>query len=130
MPPWRAPQALDIWQDWAESPDCDVTRTQPFAELEDLAYRSRLQSGDILFIRRFKERDGRLLATCWQAVEADRLSNPNWKADSEEIAGGVEFDSQGNSPLHEEGRELHRLVAEALRRRIVGEPAIIGWLPY
>ena len=88
-------QALDIWQDWAESPDCDVTRTQPFAELEDLAYRSRLLSGDILFIRRFKERDGRLLGTCWQAVEADRLSNPNWRVDSDEIAGGVEFDSDG-----------------------------------
>lgn len=87
--------ALDIWQDWAQSPDCDVTRAQTFAGLEDLAYRSTLMSGDVLFIRRFKERRGRLLGTCYQAVEADRLSNPNWAVDREGLAGGVEMDGDG-----------------------------------
>lgn len=91
---WEA-QALDVWQDWAQGQDCDVTRVQSFAELEDMAYRSRLLSGDVFFVRRFKERKGRLLGTCYQAVEGDRVSNPNWAADSEKMAGGVEFDADG-----------------------------------
>lgn len=87
--------ALDIWNNWAKSRDCDVTRAQTFFELEDLVYRSRLLSGDVFVIRRFKERPGRLLGTCVQVVEADRLSNPNWAADSDRIAGGIEFDEDG-----------------------------------
>ena len=87
--------ALDIWNDWARSRDCDITRGQTFAELEDLVYRSRLMSGDVFVIRRFRQRPGRLLATCVHVVEADRLSNPNWAADTDKIAGGVEFDADG-----------------------------------
>ena len=87
--------ALDIWTHWAESRDCDVTRTQTFAELEDLVYRSRLLSGDCLVVRRFKRRKGRLLGSCVQVVEADRLSNPNWAMDNDTLAGGIEVDADG-----------------------------------
>lgn len=87
--------ALDIWNDWAQGRDCDVTRTQTFAELEDLVYRSILMSGDVLVIRRFKPRRGRLLASCVQVVEADRLSNPDWRMDDDTLAGGVELDGDG-----------------------------------
>lgn len=91
---WEA-EALDIWTDWAWSSDCDITRHQTFAELEDLVYRSRLQSGDVFVVRRFKRRKGRLLATALQVIEADLLSNPNWVVDSETMAGGVEMDADG-----------------------------------
>lgn len=91
---WEA-AALDIWQDWAQGRDCDVTRVQPFAGLEDMAYRSRLLSGDIAFVRRFRERQGRLLGTCYQAVEGDRLSNPGWAMDGDTLAGGIELDVDG-----------------------------------
>ena len=87
--------AFEIWNDWAESADCDITRTQCFAELEDLVYRSRLLSGDVQVVKRFKERRGRLLATAIQVIEADRLSNPNWKQDTEVLAGGVGLDRDG-----------------------------------
>lgn len=88
-------RALAVWNEWSQSTDCDITRHQTFGELEDLVYRSRLKSGDVFAIRRFKKRKGRLLASAVQIVEADRLSNPNWAADSEQIAGGVEFDEDG-----------------------------------
>lgn len=87
--------ALDIWTDWAWSRDCDVSRHQSFAELEDLVYRSRLLSGDVFVVRRFKPRRGRLLATAVQVIEADRLSNPHWAADTQFRAGGVEMDADG-----------------------------------
>jgi len=87
--------ALDLWTDWASSPDCDVARVLDFAGLEDLVYRSKLLSGDVFVVRRFKERQGRLLGTCWQVIEGDRVSNPNWGADSETLAGGVALDADG-----------------------------------
>lgn len=87
--------ALDIWDDWAKSRDCDITRSLTFAELEDLVYRSRLLSGDVLVLRRFKERAGRLLGSAVQVVEADRVSNPSWQIDSATLAGGIEKDSDG-----------------------------------
>lgn len=87
--------AADIWSDWAVSRDCDVTRGQSFAELEDLVYRSRLASGDVFVLRRFRRRPGRMLATALQVVEAGRVSNPNWAADSDTLAGGIERDGDG-----------------------------------
>ncbi|MDH2325997.1 phage portal protein [Cereibacter sp. SYSU M97828] len=88
-------QALDIFTDWAWSTDCDITRTQTFAELEDLVYRSRLLSGDVFVVRRFKKRKGRMLATAVQVIEADLLSNPHWAMDTAQMAGGIEKDADG-----------------------------------
>jgi lambda family phage portal protein len=87
--------ALDIWSNWAESRDCDVTRTQTFAELEDLVYRSRLMSGDVFVVRRFKTRPGRMIASALQVIEAGRVSNPNWGIDTATLAGGIELDGDG-----------------------------------
>lgn len=87
--------ALDIWQDWAESQDCDLTRMQDFAGLEDLVYRSRLLSGDCVWIERYRPRRGRLLGTAIQVVEADRISNPNRDVDRPDRAGGIEMDADG-----------------------------------
>lgn len=106
--------ALDIWTDWAQGTDCDVTRAQSFAGLEDLAYRSRLLSGDVFRIRRFKPRKGRLLATCYQMVEADRVSNPHWRVDSDTIAGGVEVDADGAA------LRIHVASRHQIDRRIAG----------
>jgi len=91
-------RALAIWNEWAQSPDCDITRTQNFAQLEDLVYRSRLLSGDVFAIQRFRERRGRLLSSAVQVVEADRVSNPDWQQDSDRLAGGIELDRDG-APL-------------------------------
>ena len=88
-------RALEIWTDWAESPDCDLVRAQDFAGLEDLVYRSALMGGDVFVLNRFRKRPGRLLGSCRQVIEAGRCSNPRFAADSEEIAGGVEYDADG-----------------------------------
>jgi len=90
--------ALDIWTEWAASRDCDVTRAQTFSEMEDLVYRSRLLSGDVFVIRRFRRRPGRLLGSCLQVVEADRVSNPARAMDKPGLSGGVEMDADG-APL-------------------------------
>lgn len=88
-------RALDIWTDWAESPDADLKREQTFAAQEDLAYRSTLLDGDMMVLRRFKPRKNRLLATCFQAIPAGRISNPNWTSDTDKLTAGIEFDADG-----------------------------------
>lgn len=101
-------QALNIWKEWSESTNCDVTRTQTFAELEDLVYRSVLLSGDVFSIRRFKERPGSLLGTCLQIVEADRVSNPHYRADTRTMAGGIEIDRDG-APIAAHFADQHEI---------------------
>lgn len=80
---------------WADSTDCDVTRTQDFAGLQELVFRSTLMSGDVLAVRRFVDRPGLRLSTALQAVEGDRLANPLGQRDTSEMAGGVRRDAYG-----------------------------------
>ena len=51
-------KAERIFQVWAESRDCDITRGQTFAEMQALVLRSCLESGDVFVLRKYKERVG------------------------------------------------------------------------
>ncbi len=96
-------KAFDAWEraaerefrTWAESTDCDATRTQTFAGLQDLAFRAALSSGDALIVRRFVDRPGARLGTALQVIEGDRLANPRGQRDTAELAGGVRRDERG-----------------------------------
>ncbi len=83
---------------WAGSKNCDATRVQDFAGLQDLAFRSVLEAGDVFALRKFVQRPGERYGTCLQLVEADRVCNPDWKRDTPMLAGGVEKDAFG-APL-------------------------------
>lgn len=78
---------------WASR--ADLTRKQTFTGLQDLVLRSSLASGDVLVVRRFKERAGDLLGLKLQTVEADRVSNPNHQADTDRLVAGVALDEDG-----------------------------------
>lgn len=80
---------------WHFCKRADFTRVQSFDELQELAYRSRKQSGDVLAVRRFRKDRGDVYGTKVQLIEADRLCNPNHAADNDTIAGGVEVDGDG-----------------------------------
>jgi len=88
-------RAEQIWNIWATSTACDITCGCNFYELTSLVFRSVLESGALLSIRRFVERPGTLLSTAVQIVEADRISNPDWMPDRPGLAGGVEHDRDG-----------------------------------
>lgn len=88
-------QAQRIFNAWAESEACDITREQDFAGLTSLALLSVLLSGDVLSIRRFKRRPGDLFGTKVQLVEADRISNPRWAPNTDTLIEGVELDEDG-----------------------------------
>lgn len=82
------------WKLWAESPDCDITRAQNFYGLQSLVFRSVLESGDVFVIPTMAG-PGVPYKLALQVIEADRVCNPNWKADTETLVQGVEMDANG-----------------------------------
>ena len=83
---------------WFESRDCDLLRAQNGYGLQALAFRSMLESGDVLALMPIVDRPGIGPQLTVQLVEADRVCNPNNQADSVRLSGGVEMDEAG-TPL-------------------------------
>jgi lambda family phage portal protein len=83
---------------WAESTECDITRTQNFYGLQNLAFRSALESGDVICLLLSVKSDRTPYKLRLQLIEADRLSNPQNKANTTNLTGGVEMDDYG-APL-------------------------------
>jgi lambda family phage portal protein len=79
----------------AVSDQLDITRTQPFWGLQDLACRSPLEAGDLFVVRRYRKNSGDVLGLKLQLVEADRVCNPHHLQDAERLRAGVEFDEWG-----------------------------------
>jgi len=82
---------------WSESVDCDITRTQNFYGLQDLAFRAALESGDVFALLLFAKPNTRTpYRLRVQVLEADRVANPSGKRDNEgQLAGGIEFAPTG-----------------------------------
>jgi lambda family phage portal protein len=101
------------FRSWAESPDCDVTRTQNFYQLQDLVFRSMFESGDVFSLLPFvaTQTSSSPYQLKIQVIEADRVDNPRITAgmqpvnlspfpfaiekDGKRIVSGVEVDSLG-----------------------------------
>jgi lambda family phage portal protein len=98
---WTA-QVESEFKLWAESFDCDATRTQNFAGMQDLALRSTLESGDVFALLPFISRDHSPYSLAIQILEADRVRNPLGAMEGGKIQGsnnrcwgGVEVDLAG-----------------------------------
>jgi lambda family phage portal protein len=92
-------EAAEAWQDdvkrrfraWAESTDCDCARQLDFYGLQELAFRSFLESGDAFLLTPRIARNGKAARLALQLIEADRVCNPNRTADSQTVIDGVEI---------------------------------------
>jgi lambda family phage portal protein len=82
------------WRLWAESTDCDITRTLNFYLLQDLAFRSMLLSGDAFGLVTGTTIDGRELIAI-QLIEADRICNRDNQCDTAQLVSGVQMDRYG-----------------------------------
>lgn len=80
---------------WAESVFCDATEHQNFFELQDLIYRARWASGDVGVVLADVERGDWPYRLALQVIEADRICNPQNKADSETLVQGIEHGDRG-----------------------------------
>lgn len=72
----------------SDQTDCDIERTLKFTVFQELAFRSVLENGDALVTLPYKLRKGSPYGLKVQLIEADRISNPEFAADDEKIAGG------------------------------------------
>ena len=96
-------EAAREWQDqaesrfnvWSGSTLCDAVNEQVFADLQDLAWRSQWESGDVAVVLTAQETPGWPFRLALQIVEADRVSNPGWQPDTPSITAGMEYDSTG-----------------------------------
>lgn len=87
--------ALRIWNEWAGSEECDAARSLRFSDVQELAFRSVLESGDVFVLKRFFARPGGDFETKLQLIEGDRVGNPRHMRDTATMAGGVEFGANG-----------------------------------
>lgn len=73
----------------------DYTRVQVFDELQVMVFGSRLESGDVFVIRRWRMDAGDTYGTKLQVIEADRVCNPGRGQDTDTLVAGVEFLGSG-----------------------------------
>lgn len=84
------------WRMWAESELCDVSREQTFAEIQDLALRTQLESGDaFVVLAKAAPQPGWPYRLALQVIEADRVCNPRFQGDTPQVTGGIERDESG-----------------------------------
>ena len=97
------PDQADAWQVhterefalWAESRHCSLNRGLNFFGLQELAFRSTMENGDVFSNLPQKAAPGFPYRTRIQLIEADRVCNPNFGFDSPNLVAGVEKDDDG-----------------------------------
>lgn len=81
---------------WSSSADnCDATRTNNFYELQALAFRSALESGDVFSSLPMIPRRSSAYSMKIQLIEADRVINKDYAVDSDRLVQGIERDEYG-----------------------------------
>ncbi len=83
---------------WAESQECDAARTLTFAGIQNLVFRSALESGDTFILMPYIDRPGSPYGLKLQVIEGDRVCNEGNAPDGPDVSGGVKKDSYG-APL-------------------------------
>jgi lambda family phage portal protein len=75
----------------------DIGRRMNFYQCQALVFRSRMESGDVFVLTPNKERNN-TYSLCLQIIEADRVSNPDRKQNTDTVIDGIEVDAHG-APL-------------------------------
>ena len=86
----RAEREYRLWMQ-----HCDTRHTLSFGGLQELALRSALERGDVFAVLPYVVKPWTPYGLSVQLIEADQVSNPDNKADSPMIAGGIERDAYG-----------------------------------
>lgn len=99
-------EQADAWERSAEqefrlatgSKDFDVERQLSFLMSQDLVFRSQLSSGDVFVNLPRIPRPGNPYTLRINLIEADRVSNPGFKADTKNLVAGIEK-NDGGTPV-------------------------------
>ncbi len=99
---WQA-TALREFNLWAKTQMCDANRQHTFWEMQELAFRSMLVSGDVFALFGMKANKRNPYQLVIRLIEADRVSTPNSNGTSEaensddggRVVDGVKIDKDG-----------------------------------
>ncbi len=83
---------------WGSTVECDVERTSSWDELQQIAFRSWHERGDVGVALPMFVRPGSVYETKVQLIEADRITNPMGRFNTDTLVDGVEKDRIG-APL-------------------------------
>lgn len=95
------------WRLFQRAEHADAAGQMSFAAIQELAFRSVLGGGDC-FAAIVAAPRGQPFDFALQLLEADRVSNPQFKADNDTIAGGVQYDA-GGRPVAYYVSEIQRM---------------------
>lgn len=97
---------------WAGSELADSFGQLTFPEMQALAFRSMLESGDSFVVLTEINRPNWPYKLALQIIEADRISNPGWVADTDDMTAGIERD-KNHAPIavHISNRHPGRYIA-------------------
>ncbi len=84
---------------WASSEECDVSRTNDFYAIQELAQRAWLESGDAFVLTPKVKRASGTTRLALQLIEGDRVCNPTSTPDSDSLIEGVEIDPITQAPV-------------------------------
>lgn len=87
------------FETWASSTDCDVARNLDFYDQQSLAQRTWFESGDGFVLTPRVARAGRPARLALQLLEADRVCNPDRKADTDTLIDGIELAEETGETL-------------------------------
>lgn len=78
------------WALYSESRAVSTARNMNFNTMQRLAYMSYLKEGDVFAIRNYDNVGDSVYKTSWQLINSDRVSNPQFMANSSILTEGVE----------------------------------------
>lgn len=84
-----------LWRIWSESVYCDAASKLNFNSQTALIFRSVIENGEALALVLWRENQANQFATCFQLIEPDRLSNPDFKQNTEFLRDGIEINHYG-----------------------------------
>jgi lambda family phage portal protein len=77
--------------EWAISPDCDLARRLNFYSIQELTFRSMLESGDVFVVTPRIARSGKAAKLALQIIEADLVLNKDRTPNTATLIDGVEL---------------------------------------
>lgn len=83
------------WDLWAGTTACDLKRELNFAQLQSLIFRNMLDSGDVFVTTPVTSRPETPYSLRLQLIEADRVVNKDYAADTDLLSGGIQFNKAG-----------------------------------
>ena len=88
-------KAQSLFEIWASSKMCDSERKADFHELQSLAIKTQLVTGDLFALTQYQRNGVGPFGLCLKMLEADRCQNPFGLMDTQRLAQGIEVDQNG-----------------------------------